>query len=91
MTAFDPGRIREARVSAGLSQEDLAYAMRTLGYRVSVSTISRWERGRNAVRADMLPALAEATGKNVEFFYRPTHGDPCFMLDEGEWSQGERR
>lgn len=48
-------RIRQARLAAGLAQEDLAHAV---GCRVT--QVSRWERGLNAPSADAIVSLAKA-------------------------------
>ena len=51
---MDIGRaIKELRLKTGITQEELADALR-----VSVQTISRWENGVNAPDLAMLPQLA---------------------------------
>ena len=51
---MDIGRaIKELRQKRGITQEELADALR-----VSVQTISRWENGANAPDLSMLPQLA---------------------------------
>lgn len=52
-----PGRVQEARLAAGYTQEALA---RELG--ISWVTVSRWERGENEPPLSMLRRLASALG-----------------------------
>ena len=62
-------RLRQARGS--MSQEDLAYKVRevTKGTLTPAATdISRYERSVHAPRMAMLVAIANATGKDIEFF-----------------------
>lgn len=49
--------IKAARESKGLSQEELAVKLNVVR-----QTVSKWERGLSAPDADLLGALAEATG-----------------------------
>jgi transcriptional regulator with XRE-family HTH domain len=56
-------RIREARVTAGMSQSQLAGKIRT-----SEKNIRRWENETNAPRFDSVAAIAKATGRDLEFF-----------------------
>lgn len=57
-------RVRDLRLAAGRTQEDVAA---TMG--VAVSTISRLERGVVGVNSSRLPALAEALGVPVEALF----------------------
>jgi transcriptional regulator with XRE-family HTH domain len=54
-------RIRQARKSANLSQSQLA-----LKIGAHVTSVSDWERGRNAPSARHLFSIAEATGARLE-------------------------
>lgn len=56
-------RIREARLSAGLSQGQLARRINT-----SERNIVRWETSKNQPRVESVAAIAEATGRDVDFF-----------------------
>jgi transcriptional regulator with XRE-family HTH domain len=56
-------RIRLARQTKRWTQNDLAHQ---LG--VEQGHVSRWERGRVAPGARSLAAIAEATGRDIEFF-----------------------
>ena len=53
-------RLRELRITAGLSQEQLAEA---LG--LSVKTVSYWENAHNSVTFNKIPAIANALGVPV--------------------------
>lgn len=56
-------RIRDARLKAGLTQTDLAHAIRT-----SERNIARWESGQNQPRISSVDAIARATGHDIDFF-----------------------
>lgn len=56
-------RIKSARLSAGLTQSQLARAVET-----SERNIQRWENDQNAPRFAHVVAIAKATGKDVGFF-----------------------
>jgi transcriptional regulator with XRE-family HTH domain len=58
-------RVRAARIAAGLKQEELA---QHIG--VDQPTISRFEKGRD-IGSILLTKIAEATGKDLQFFVRP--------------------
>lgn len=66
---LSPTRIHEARVEAGLTQSDLAYRLRDIGISADERSVRRWETGQNEPRANVIPAIAQATGKQIEFFY----------------------
>lgn len=55
--------MRLARVEAGLTQKHLAFLIYSSQYR-----ISQIERGKSVPNALMLQAIAEATGKHLEYF-----------------------
>jgi transcriptional regulator with XRE-family HTH domain len=59
-------RIREARKAAGLTQEALA---RAAG--VNLRSIQNWEHGEHQPMLDSLVKIAEATGKDLDFFVLP--------------------
>jgi transcriptional regulator with XRE-family HTH domain len=56
-------RIRQARVDARLTQDELARKLET-----SQRNIVRWEKGENQPRIEKLGAIAEATGHEVGYF-----------------------
>lgn len=56
-------RIRDARLSAGLSQSQLARVIRT-----SERNIARWENSQNQPRISSVAAIAQATGRDIDFF-----------------------
>jgi len=57
------GKIREARLAAGLSQSELARKIRA-----HPTSVSDWERGRNAPSARHLLSIARVTGKRLSYF-----------------------
>jgi transcriptional regulator with XRE-family HTH domain len=60
---FDPSRLREAR--GDRSREDLG-----LIADVTARTVWNWETGRSVPDATQLEAIAVATGKSLDFFFR---------------------
>lgn len=69
--AFISGRIREARESAGLTQEALEAVTG-----LPQSHISRLENGVHSPSSTTLQKIANATGKPMTFF-DPSDGDEC--------------
>jgi transcriptional regulator with XRE-family HTH domain len=63
-------RIRQARKSAQLSQSQLANKIGA-----HVTSVSDWERGRNAPSARHLLAIAQATGTEIDHFTAGDDGD----------------
>lgn len=71
MPAFDPARLRQARLDAGLSKEDVALATYT-----SASVISRFENGTIITPTSRrLVLLAGCIGCTVSDFYDPDRDD----------------
>lgn len=65
MTDSLPQRIREARLEAGFTQEQMAPMIG-----VTLVTMSRYERGigKRGITLSMLARIAEVTGKPITFF-----------------------
>ena len=59
MTDMSPvgQRIADARIAAGLSQDELAQELRKLGSKASESAVSKWERGINEPRPATLARI----------------------------------
>jgi transcriptional regulator with XRE-family HTH domain len=70
VTTFSPSRIRQARIEASLSRNDLAMRART-----SEKNIARWERGEHTPRLEHIAAIAEATGREIGFFLSSNQDD----------------
>jgi len=73
-------RIRQARISAGLSLRQLAE--KTENY-VSAQVIHKYEAGKSRPGSDVLIKLAKALDVKVEYFFRPdsvrvTLGEPAY-------------
>lgn len=66
----NPSRIRQARLNAGLSQDGLARAAGT-----STRNVARWESGRHTPRPEFVAAIAEATGRELTFFFTEEGSD----------------
>src|SRR5205085_2374743 len=56
-------KIREARLTAGLTQSQLARAIKT-----TERNVARWEGGDNEPRVSHIAAIAHATGRDLDFF-----------------------
>lgn len=63
-------KIRTARLRAGLTQNQLAHAIKT-----SERNIVRWETNANDPRMEHVAAIAQATGNEVSFFLGAEDGD----------------
>lgn len=70
---FDPSRLTQARLLAGLTKQDLADAVG-----VSAAAIGQYEAGINVPRLNVLEKMPEVLGFPVEFFGR---GRPFARLD----------
>lgn len=64
---FDRAKMKQARLAAGLTQDQLAWHALT-----SQRNIVRWEQGHNVPRPAAVARIAEATGHPVEFFHIET-------------------
>lgn len=62
-----PDRLREARIAAGLTQEQLGFA---LG--VTKSSVSAWENGRETPSFRFLPRLAQMLGCSLDELLGPS-------------------
>ncbi|MEN6420772.1 MAG: XRE family transcriptional regulator [Smithella sp.] len=62
------GRIKQARIAAGLSLRGLAEAS---GNYISAQVIQKYEQGITNPGSDVLIKLAKALGVKVEYFFRP--------------------
>lgn len=60
-------RIREARVKAGMSQEELAVRMQLAGLQMGQMAVSRIETGKRLVPDFELPLLATALGVTTDW------------------------
>ena len=60
-------RIREARVKAGMSQEELAVRMQLDGLQMGQMAVSRIETGKRLVPDFELPLLAAALGVTTDW------------------------
>lgn len=59
----DGKKIRDARLTAGMSQSQLARAVQT-----TERNIMRWESSSNQPRVESVVAIAQATGRDLDFF-----------------------
>jgi len=62
------GRIKQARIAAGLSLRGLADAS---GNYISAQVIQKYEQGITNPGSDVLIKLSKALGVKVEYFFRP--------------------
>ena len=91
MTVQELGRrIKNHRVSSGLTQADLAKKLM-----LAPQTVSKWERGVSEPDIALLPEIALFFGVSVdELFILKTHGDNeealsalDFLCAKGKWSE----
>ncbi len=68
---FAGSKIRAARHAAGMTQAALARAINT-----RERNIIRWENDQHAPRFANVAAIAEATGRPLEFFLAQEAGEP---------------
>ena len=54
-------RLREARIAAGLTQEQLGFALD-----VTKSSVSAWENGREAPSFRLLPRMSQVLGRSLD-------------------------
>jgi transcriptional regulator with XRE-family HTH domain len=62
-TRVNGSKIRKARLASGMSQAQLA---RKIGS--TEKNISRWENTQNQPRLESVAAIAQATGRDIDFF-----------------------
>lgn len=74
---FSGKKIREARHAAGLTQAALAHAINT-----RERNIIRWENDQHDPRFEHVAAIAEATGKPLDFFLVEEAGKPSPFQDK---------
>lgn len=76
--SWNPDRLRLARLEAGFSQEGLADRLTEVMQReakpIRTRSVVRWERprgtnGAHVPHTDFVGAIAEATGREIEFFF----------------------
>lgn len=68
----NPKRIKSARLAADMSRADLAFAVRRVSdgrIKATERGIRGWEKGEYRPSDGVIPAVAEATGKSIDFFY----------------------
>lgn len=59
-------RIRECRLAAGVTRNDLAAILE-----IDLSTISKWETGCSTPRALQLPTIAKALHCTIDELFQP--------------------
>lgn len=70
MKKFDMGKIREFRLAAKLTQDELAVKMSLLGKRVYIQQISEWENSpKSGLTTTHLAKLCEALEKTTDDFF----------------------
>ena len=83
---FVGGRIRKARVRAGLSHDGLAEKVGT-----SRQHLIKLEKGMHLPRPEMLAAIAEATGKEAAYFESDDEDESSMpMTGEAEFLEALR-
>lgn len=80
---FSPRRLARARSNSGLTQADLAIALRTATRaKTTERNVRRWEAGTNTPHSALIPAIAEALGVTVDDLYGTDEeeADPAMAL-----------
>lgn len=75
--SVSPLKLREARHKAGMTQAELARRVGT-----SERNIVRWETGKNTPRLEHVAGIADATGRNIDFFVGDSSADAADEDDE---------
>ena len=73
---FDHQEIRRLRDFLQWTMDDLAQRCQRMGFDVSESTLTNWEKGETTPDADKLVSLAQVFGVGVERFYKAGDGKP---------------
>ena len=60
-------RLRDLRIGAGMSQQELSESLRLRGYNVVQTHVSAMERGDNQASAEVLVGLALVLDTNVDY------------------------
>lgn len=71
----NPHRIYQARLASKQTQADVAFKIRQRGHKASEQSIRRWETGKHAPHANVVPALAEALGVSIDSLYEQADPD----------------
>jgi transcriptional regulator with XRE-family HTH domain len=77
-------RLREARILAGVSQEELGDAIG-----VSFQAVQKYEHGENRLSASRLFQAAQFLGRPVSFFFNDLEGAPQETADARGFSRDE--
>ena len=67
MKTFHPDRLRNARLSAGFTLQELSSLC---GGVPSKQALNKWEMGEDIPKPENLQKVAKALGAKVDFFYR---------------------
>lgn len=66
---FRPNKLKQARISEGISQEKLLVKLSNSGLPLSRVTLSSWEGGDTQPNVDELLIIARCLNHQPEFFY----------------------
>jgi putative transcriptional regulator len=81
---FKGGRLKEARLAKGLTQDDLAKLIN-----VNVNQVSRWELGKNEPSLEVSAKLAKELGVTLDYFVGLVQ-EPQQRIEEPQISPVER-
>ena len=70
-------RLRQARVAAGLTQDEVVARLGNHGVKLTKAGLSKYERGGSVPPAKTLVALARSVGVDTEYFFR----EPAAKVD----------
>lgn len=82
---LNPNRIAEAMRTRKMTPDDLAYEIRRLSQgtvRTTARNVQDWVRGKHEPRASVLPLIAIATGKTLDYFF--ANGEDALVHEDEE-------
>lgn len=71
-SCINPHRIYQARLAAGMTQDDVAFRLRERGHKANGRSMRRWESGQHAPHANVVPDLAATLGVTIDSLYEQT-------------------
>ena len=66
---FIPEKLIKAREEKGLSRTDFMFELEKFGFRVSMPTLHRWDKGESDPGANQVSKLAEFFEKPEQYFF----------------------
>jgi transcriptional regulator with XRE-family HTH domain len=80
VTTLQPSKILRARLTAELSQDRVADALKARGVGASAKQVWRWEQGIHTPRASVIPVLAEVLGVDMDELFGDDEDEEAALL-----------